>query len=74
MNRHPNPNTTIGPLLTTREAATRLRVSTDYLLTLALRGEVASLKVGTRAGQRGGKRLYPESEIERWLSEHLRAA
>ena len=70
--KDPNPN--IGALLTTKEAAARMRVSVDYLVTLALRGEVASLKLGTRPGQRGGRRLFPESEIEGWIARHLRAA
>lgn len=64
----------IGPLLTTREAAARMRVSVDYLLTLALRGEIASVKIGTRPGCRGGRRLFPESEVNAWLTRNLRAA
>ncbi len=64
----------IGPLLTTKEAAARLRVSTDYLIGLALRGEIASIKLGSRPGQRGGRRLFPESEINGWLVRHVRAA
>ncbi len=69
-----NPNASVGNLLTTKEAAARMRVSVDYLIRLALRGEVASLKLGTRPGQRAGRRLFPESEIEGWIARHLRAA
>jgi len=69
----PNP-TNIGPLLTTREAAARMRVSIDYLVILALRGEIESVKLGTPPGQRGGKRLFPASEVEAWIARHLRAA
>jgi len=62
----------IGALLTTKEAAARMRVSIDYLVTIALRGEIASIKLGTRPGQRGGRRLFPESEINAWLARHMR--
>ena len=64
----------IGPMLTTKEAAARMRVSVEYLMTLALRGEIASIKIGTKPGQRGGRRLFPESEINAWLARHLRTA
>ncbi len=63
-----------GTLLTTKEAAARMRVSVDYLVTLALRGEIASIKLGTKPGQRGGRRLFPESEINAWLARNLRTA
>lgn len=63
----------IGPLLTTREAAMRMRVSRDYLINLALRGEIASIKLGTRPGERGGRRLFPASEIDDWVGRNLRA-
>ena len=69
-----NPTPQIGALLTTKEAAARMRVSVDYLVTLALRGEVASIKLGTRPGARGGRRLFPESEINGWLARNLRTA
>lgn len=61
----------IGPLLTSHEAAARMRVSRDYLLTLALRGEIASIKIGTRPGCRGGRRLFPAAEIDRWIGSRL---
>ena len=62
----------IGRLLTTREVAQRIRMSPDFVTHLALTGEIASVKVGTRPGQRGGRRLFPESEIESWLARNLR--
>ena len=63
----------IGALLTTKEAAARMRVSVDYLVTIALRGELASIKLGTRPGQCGGRRLFPESEVNAWLARNLRS-
>ncbi|MBP7127398.1 helix-turn-helix domain-containing protein [Myxococcota bacterium] len=65
--------TDIGTLLTSKEAAARMRVSVDYLLGLALRGEVQSVKIGSRPGQRGGRRLFPESEVNGWIARNLRA-
>ena len=64
----------IGALLTTKEAAARMRVSVDYLVTLALRGEIPSIKLGTLPGKRGGRRLFPESEVNGWLARNLRSA
>jgi excisionase family DNA binding protein len=64
----------VGPLLTTREAAERMRVSRDFLTTIALRGELASVKLGTRPGQRGGRRLFPLSEVDGWIAKRLRTA
>ena len=61
----------IGPLLTTKEAAARLRMSTDYLIGLALRGEIPSIKLGSRPGQKGGRRLFPESEVAAWVLRNL---
>jgi len=63
----------VGPLLTTREAAGRMRVSRDFLTTIALRGELQSVKLGTRPGQRGGRRLFPQSEVDGWIAKRLRA-
>ena len=65
--------TEFSPLLTTREAAARLRVSTDFLNTLALRGEIQSVKLGPPPGKRGGRRLFPTSEVEAWIARHLKA-
>jgi len=65
--------TEFGPLLTTREAAARMRVSRDFLTNLALREEIPSVKLGPPPGQRGGRRLFPASEIEAWIGRHLRA-
>lgn len=64
----------VGNLMTTREAAARMRVSTDWLTTRALLGDIASVKIGTATGKRGGRRLFPESEIESWLSRNLKEA
>ena len=64
----------VGELLTTKEAAARMRVSADWLTTQAQCGRIASIKIGTRPGQRGGRRLFPESEIEGWLSRNLRSS
>jgi len=69
MNKRP-----VGTLLTTKEAAARMRVSTDWLTTQALRGGIASVKIGSPVGKRGGRRLFPESEIECWLSRNLKEA
>ena len=68
------PPKDIGPLLTTKEAAVRMRISVDYLVTIALRGELASIKIGTAPGKRGGRRLFPESEVDAWLAGRLRSA
>lgn len=64
----------VGELLTTKEAAARMRVSTDFLTTLALQGKIASIKIGTRPGRRGGRRLFPESEVNGWLLRNLKTA
>ena len=64
----------VGTLLTTKEAAARMRVSTDWLTNRALRGDIASVKIGSPVGKRGGRRLFPESEIEGWLSRNLKEA
>ena len=63
----------VGNLLTTKEAAARMRVSTDWLTTRALRGDIASVKIGSAVGRRGGRRLFPESEIEGWLERNITA-
>lgn len=66
--------TILGHLFTTKEAAARMRVSTDWLIVKAKTGEIASVKIGTPEGVRGGRRLFPESAIEAWLSRHLNGA
>lgn len=62
----------VGALMTTREAAARMRLSPYTVTVLALRGELASVKVGSAPGRRGGRRLFPVSEVEGWLSRRLR--
>lgn len=64
----------IGELFTTKEAAARMRISTDTLTVMALRGDIPSIKLGTRRGQRGGRRLFPVAEVEAWLQRNLKAA
>lgn len=61
----------VGNLLTTKEAAARMRVSTDWLVRQAMSGEIASIKIGSAVGICGGRRLFPESEIEGWLERNL---
>lgn len=64
----------VGALMTTKEVAARLRTTTDHVTRLALRGELPSLKLGTRPGKRGGRRLFPADEIERWIAAHVARA
>lgn len=63
-----------GALLSLKDAAPRMGVSVWHLRDLCLRGEIQSVKIGSRPGVRGGRRLVPESEINAWISRHLRAA
>jgi len=63
-----------GRMLTVKEAAPIAGVSSDYLRDLCLRGEIQSVKIGTRPGKRGGRRLIPESEVQNWIARNLRAA
>lgn len=63
----------LGNLLTTKEAAEKMHVSTDYLNNLALQGKIKSIKIGSLPGIRGGRRIYPESEVNKWLLQNLRA-
>lgn len=62
-----------GRLVPLPEAAERLGVSVCHLRDLCLRGEMASVKIGTRPGKRGGRRLIPESELSAWVARNLRA-
>ena len=64
----------LGELLTTKQVAERLKSSTDYVIRLALRGEIASIKIGSRPGAKGGRRLFPAREVERWLEAKLQRA
>lgn len=64
----------LGPLMTTREVAARLRVSQDHVVRLALRGELPSLKVGSRPGQRGGRRLFLARDVDAWIAARVSRA
>lgn len=63
----------LGELLTTKQAAARMKVSADYLNKLALQGKIKTIKIGSLPGVRGGRRIYPESEVNKWLSQNLKA-
>ena len=58
-------------MLTSAEAAQRLNCSVSTIRKLVLRGELASAKIGTRVGQRGGKHLIPEGAIDQWLNVNV---
>ena len=62
-----------GAMLPTKEAAVRMGISIWHLRDLCLRGEMSSVKIGSRPGQRGGRRLIPECEINAWIARNLRA-
>lgn len=72
--RTKNERIDFGTMLTVKDAAQRLGISIWHLRDLCLRGDVASVKIGTRPGSRGGKRLIPESELASWISRNLRQA
>ena len=62
-----------GVLLPLSVAAARLGVSVWHLRDLCRKGAISSVKIGSRRGQRGGRRLIPESEINAWIARNLRA-
>lgn len=64
----------IGPLLTVKEVAERIRASTWFVNDLCLKGALRSIKIGTDVGKKGGKRLIPEVEVNTWVARKLRAA
>ncbi len=63
-----------GAMLPLKQAAARLGISVWHARDLCLRGEIASVKLGTRPGKRGGRRLIPESEINAFIERNLRRA
>ena len=66
-------DTRYGVLLPLSAAAVRMGVSVWHLRDLCLKGSIASIKIGSKRGQRGGRRLIPESEIDAWIARNLRA-
>lgn len=65
--------TSFGAVLSLREAATRCGVSVWHFREMCRRGEIGSIKIGSGRGQRGGRRLIPESEINAWIQRNLQA-
>jgi len=63
-----------GRMLTTAQVAERLGLSTDTVCKLILRGELPSVKLGTRLGQTGGIHRIPERCVNEWIARNLTTA
>ena len=61
----------LGAMLSLKQVAERLNLSIWTVNDLVLQGKMASLKIGTALGKKGGRRLVPESEVAAWVLRNL---